>query len=239
MGAAEEATGDLLNALKRYDEAAAIQSTQRIVVSENRSWRGKAVSQMAAESARALRSRIQGMDPAEVEAMMLTIRGVEAANHNNWAAAREDFLKAYDLQPQSAFAINNAGYVAERDGDLETASSYYALAKDAADAKARVGLATQSAAQGQRLDAIAGESQGSVDAEQEAYREQRRRREGPIKLIPRNNIPDNPEPGTNPPSSSPATPSPAQPSTSTPSTSQPSQPDAPSDAPTQPAPQSH
>jgi Flp pilus assembly protein TadD len=203
LGATEEALGDLVSALEFYERASTSNSAERIVVSEDRSSRGKPVSLMASESAQSLRARMQGMDPDQIRAMMLSIRGVSAANHNDWDTARKDFLEAYSLQPQSAFTLNNYGYVAERDGDLETAGSYYALAEKARDSGARVGMATDAVAQGRRLDSVAATNREDVDAEQEAAREIRRTREGPVKLIPRGSQPATPEqPNTLPPAKS-------------------------------------
>ena len=55
---------------------------------------------------------------------MLTLRGVSATNQNDWSTAKQDFLQAYSLDSDSAFSLNNLGYVAEKDGDLETAQFY-------------------------------------------------------------------------------------------------------------------
>jgi Flp pilus assembly protein TadD len=163
LGVAAEATGDLENALKYYDQAAASQSMDRVVVTLKRSSRGKPVSELAGESAQDLRKRMQTMSVNQIRAAMLAIRGVFAINQNDWTEARKDFLDAYRLDPQGAFALNNRGYVAERDGDLETAMSFYARALKAEDADARVGWATQSSAQGQHLATVADESHKDVN----------------------------------------------------------------------------
>ena len=124
LGVAEEATGDYPSALKYYDSAADSHSSEPIVVTLNNRSRGKPVSQVAAESARQLRERMQNVNTAEQRAAMLTLRGVSAANQNDWSAAKQDFLQAYSLDSDSAFSLNNLGYVAEREGDLETAQFY-------------------------------------------------------------------------------------------------------------------
>jgi len=74
---------------------------------------------------------------------MLTFRGVSEANENDWTHAKQDFLQAYSLNPDTAFTLNNLGYVAEKDGDLETAEFYYSKARKAEDAKARIGVANR------------------------------------------------------------------------------------------------
>lgn len=193
LGVAEEATGDLERALKYYDEAAASRSMEPVVVTLDRSWRGKPVSEMATDSAQALRKRMQKMNLNEIRAAMLATRGVFATNQNDWSGARKDFMEAYSLDPHSAFALNNRGYVAERDGDLETARSYYASAQKADDSGARVGLATQYAAQGQPIASIADESHRDVDVQLDAYIQKRRQQKTPIKLQRRNDHTEKPE----------------------------------------------
>ena len=67
---------------------------------------------------------------------------------NDWASARQDFLHAYSLDPASGFSLNNRGYVAEMDGDIETAQFYYGKARKAGNSNARIGLATQTFSRG-------------------------------------------------------------------------------------------
>jgi Flp pilus assembly protein TadD len=169
LGVAQEATGDLESALTYYDAAAAARSNAPVGVTRNLAWRGKPVSEMAADSARNLRKRMQKMNLSQVRAAMFAIRGVSAINENNWSAAKQDFLDAYILDPQSAFALNNLGYVAEREGDFETAKAYYARARKGDNADARVGLATQSAAQGQHLVTVADDNHRDMDIQLDAH----------------------------------------------------------------------
>ena len=136
------------------------------------------------------------------------VSGVAAANQNDWATARKNFLKAYSLNPRSAFTLNNCGYVAERDGDLETAQFFYEKARRAEDSRVRVGLATQRLAEGQDLLTVATDSNQKVDSALELYSQQRRRETGPIELTPRgaNESPQN-QPSPNvPPAPSPSVP---------------------------------
>jgi Flp pilus assembly protein TadD len=185
LGVAHEAIGDYQTALQCYDHAAEIQSGEPVVVTMEEQWRGRPVSKMAAESARRLRKRIESMDPAEARSVGFTMHGVAAANQNDWTTARQNFLKAYSLNPQSAFTLNNLGYVAEKDGDLETAQFFYEKARKAADSGARVGLATERVAEGQALLTVAADSNQKVDEALEQYSERRRRETGPIELTPR------------------------------------------------------
>ncbi len=189
LGVADEAIGDYNNALKYYTATAALHSLEPVVVTLDGSWRGRPVSSMAAESARRLKERIKKMDSSEAQAFMVTLRGVFAANQNDWLAARQDFLRAYSLDPASAFSLNNRAYVAEEDGDLETAQFFYEKARRADDSKALVGLATQPSAEGKRLSTVATDSDHQVDGELDKYSEQRHRQNGPIELTPRGNTP--------------------------------------------------
>jgi Flp pilus assembly protein TadD len=185
LGVAEEATGDAEGALRDYDVAAASHSLEPIVVTLKRSVRGKPLSEVAAESARQLRKQQQSVSEAVERSTMLSYRGVSATNRNDWAAAKRDFVQAYALNPGSAFSLNNLGYVAEKEGDLETAQFYYAKARKAEDAKARIGLATQGSAEGQQLSAVANHSDQDVDLRLAQYSAAQRQRTGPIELIPR------------------------------------------------------
>jgi Flp pilus assembly protein TadD len=174
LGVADEAAGNYEDALKYFDEAAALHSSEPVVVTLDRTWRGKPVSEMAAESARKLEKLLKATDSAEAQAALLTVRGVSATNRNDWQSARRDFLKAYSLDPNSAFSLNNLGYVSERDGDLETAQFFYMKAQQAGDANARVGLATASSAEGEHVNVIAGDSDQKVGGELERYKQARR-----------------------------------------------------------------
>lgn len=192
LGVTEESTGDFQNALKYYDESASFHSSEPIVVTMNHSWRGKPISDRAAESARQLRKRMLGVDIADSRAIMLTMRGVEATNRNDWHDAKQDFLQAYSLEPNSAFSLNNLGYVAEKDGDLETAQFYYAKARKATDANERVGLATQDSAKGKHLVSVALESGFRVDSKINQYSLAERMQAGPVQLIRRDYTPAKP-----------------------------------------------
>jgi Flp pilus assembly protein TadD len=208
LGVAQEAIGDYEDALKFYGQAADVRSSEPVVVTMNAQWRGRPVSKMAAESTKRLQKRLQDMSPAEAQSVMFTMRGVSAANQNDWSAARQNFVKAYSLNPRSAFCLNNLGYVAEKDGDLETAHFFYEKARRAEDSGARVGLATQRLAEGKDLLSVASDSNEKVDTALELYSQQRRRETGPVELTPRGASQDQEkQPSTNvPPAQSPSVP---------------------------------
>jgi Flp pilus assembly protein TadD len=204
LGVANETVGDEWNALKYYHAAADEHSSEPIVVTENRSWRGRPVSQMAAASAKRVDKQMQQINPDYVRARMFDLRGVYAENQNDWSAAKEDFLRAYSFDSADAFAINNRGYVAEREGDLESAKFFYEKARKASDSTALVGLSTDGSAEGKTIFAVASDSNHKVDGALEKYSWGRHGQTGPIELTPRDNAP-----GQEPPAapSSPSTPS--------------------------------
>jgi Flp pilus assembly protein TadD len=207
LGVAHESIGDFDNALRFYDQSANENSSEPVVVTLNEDWRGRPVSKMAGESAKRLQRHLHDMDPAEARSIVFTIRGVAAVNQNDWATARQNFLKAYALNPHSAFSLNNCGYVAERDGDLETAQFFYEKARKADDSGARVGLATQVLAEGKDMLSVATDSTEKVDFALEQYSQHRRREAGPIELTPRGaNQPQETIPSDAPPAGSPSVP---------------------------------
>jgi Flp pilus assembly protein TadD len=187
LGVADESIGDFDNALNYYGQAAASKVKETVVVTQDRTWRGKPINSMAASSFSRLQQRIKNMDSSEQQAAKLTLHGVAAANQNNLATAKEDFLHAYALDPGSAFTLNNRGFVAEMEGDLESAEYFYDKARKAPDANAQIGMATQHLADGQRLAAVAANSDQKVGVQLDAYSQQRRRESGSIELVPRQN----------------------------------------------------
>ncbi|MGA2349857.1 MAG: tetratricopeptide repeat protein [Terracidiphilus sp.] len=189
LGVANEAVGDFDNALKYYREAAESQSAEPAVVTLDRASRGRPVTSMAMDSARRLQDRIRKMGSTETQVIMLSVRGVSAINKNDWPAAKRDFLNAYRLDPSSAFSLNNRGYVAERDGDLETAQFFYGKARQATDSSARIGLATNRGVEGKSLAIVAADSHQQVDSELAKYSVERHHQTGPIELTPRDNTP--------------------------------------------------
>jgi len=189
MGVVQEARGDWPTALKYYTQVANSHSNDPVIVTLNRAWRGKAISEMAADSAKQLNRRMQNAVSAQARATMLTAQGVSATNRNDLDSARQAFLKAYALDPYSAFSLNNVGFVAEMDGDLETAQFFYARARTAEGANARVGFASRRSAEGKNLSAVAGDSDQKVDSKLVAENRDRRRQRGPIELKHRDNTP--------------------------------------------------
>lgn len=186
MGVAKEMEGESQAALQYYDEAAATSSEAAAVVTLNRAWRGKPVAQMAAQNAANLRVRMQAEQSPEVKVAELNIRGVSALNRNDFATADQDFRKAYALDPNNAFAVNNIGYLSEIEGDRETAEFFYEKAA-AIGPNVTVGLATRRTAEGLKLSQVSTDSDAQVQAKLEEQRNALRHERQPIVLRRRDN----------------------------------------------------
>jgi Flp pilus assembly protein TadD len=61
----------------------------------------------------------------------LNREGVDAVKKNSIDKAKRLFYQAYLLDPDDPFTLNNLGYVAEVEGDLDRAQKFYALAGQA------------------------------------------------------------------------------------------------------------
>lgn len=210
LGVAEETIGDSQSALRDYWAAARTQSKEPVVVTKDHAWTGKPVSDMAADNEKRLTTKLQKAGRNETEAAMYSIRGVLAVNENDLETAKRDFMRAYSLDPNSAFTLNNRGYVAELEGDLESAQYFYEKAQKAQDANAAIGLASKKFAQGANLTTVAADSNAKVDDALDRYSEERRRQTGPVELEPRGGA------GAANPSTSPARQSPNPPAATTP-----------------------
>ena len=191
LGVANEATGDYAMALTFYEKAADTHSLEPVVLTTDRAWRGKPVSAMAGASFNRLKRQMKSMNGSDISALMLTLQGVSATNRNNWPEARQDFLRAYSLNPTSAFSLNNRGYVAEMDGDLETAQVFYAKARSADGADGRIGSATEIVAEGMLLSNVAGANYFKVGNRLDNFTRDQHQRKGPIELTPRGYAPSN------------------------------------------------
>ncbi|HEX4286558.1 MAG TPA: tetratricopeptide repeat protein [Terracidiphilus sp.] len=185
LGVAEESIGDAQAALTNYNAAAASRSTEPVLVTIDHAWSGKPVSDMAAASAKRLQKRLGDQSSNETQAAMLNMRGVYAANANDWSTAKQNFSRAYSLAPESAFSLNNRAYIAEQEGDLESAQFFYEKARRANDAGNTVGVATEHLAEGRALFSVAAESNRKVDGALNDYSRQRHSQSGAIELTPR------------------------------------------------------
>ena len=189
MGVAKEMEGEAQEALKYYDEAATLGTDARAVVTvdRDRGWRGKPISEMAQQNAKALRDRLGRANDVTEQVAELNLRGVSAVNRNDLRAADADFRKAYALDPNNAFTLNNIGYVAELEGDRETAQFFYDHAREAGGANSTVGVATRRDQEGKRLFAVAADSNTRVEAKVSQERNALRQQNEPVVLRRRDN----------------------------------------------------
>ena len=117
----------------------------------------------------------------------LNTRGVSAINRNDFKLARQYFEEAYKLDPKNAFALNNMGFLAEADGDRETADFYYGKAKEADQSSKRVAYATRKDVEGEKLATVANSSDESVNKAMDEAAAARRMEGGPVVLHNRDN----------------------------------------------------
>jgi len=187
LGVAKEMEGEEQDALKYYDEASAGQADATAVVTTNSTWRGRPVIQMAQENAKALRDHLSHEQELPEQVAELNLRGVSAVNRNDLRTADADFRKAYSLDPNDAFTLNNIGYVAELEGDRETAEFFYEHARQAIEASVTVGVATRRTAEGQKLFTVADDSTSRVEAKVAQDRAALQRQNEPVALRRRDN----------------------------------------------------
>src|SRR5438876_2169910 len=113
LGFAMEGQGDLESALKFYNDASLTHSTEPIVVAIDPHWRGKPISDIAFNNGQSVRTRLASEQSAPDHAARLSVQGVSALNHNQSQKALDYFERAYKLDPQNAFSLNNMGFVSE------------------------------------------------------------------------------------------------------------------------------
>jgi Flp pilus assembly protein TadD len=135
MGFAKEKEGELAQAIEYYNKAADAGSHDLVVIAINKDWRGKAISEIAARNADKTTRELQNAENTAARVTRLNLRAVSAMNRNDRKTAREYFQQAYKLDPRNAFALNNMGYLAEMDGDRETAQHFYERARAAQRAR--------------------------------------------------------------------------------------------------------
>lgn len=182
LGYAKEKEGEIEQALRYYTMAANRNSTEPVVVTLNHSWRGQSISKVAAENARKARKQLSREEDTETKVARLNLRAVSAINRNERPLALGYFKKAYQLDPQNAFTLNNMGYLSELEGDRETANYYYSRAQNAPRSEAKVALATRRDAEGERVGWVAASNDQSVATAQETARAARQREGGTVAL---------------------------------------------------------
>ena len=186
LGYAKEKEGELEAAYQFYTAAASTSSRDRVEIAPNKEWRGRRISEVASDSARKLSKRLRDGDDMESRVAILNLRGVSAMNRNDRRTARDFIQQAFKLNPNDAFTLNNMGYLAELDGDRETADYYYDRARDANGAKARIALATRKDVEGKRIGELAENTDAEVLSRIERDRIARQQMGGPVVLRDRN-----------------------------------------------------
>jgi Flp pilus assembly protein TadD len=187
MGFAKEKEGEIESAIRFYDSSAATGSRDPIVIAFNKSWRGKPISEVAAQNAEKSRKELSKAQDMQARVARLNLRGVSAMNRNDRKTARQDFEQAYKLDPNNSFAINNMGYLAELEGDTETAQSFYEQAQRAERARQKVMVSTRPEMEGQTVGHVAEQSSTLVESSFAARAEARRRSGAPPALRTRDN----------------------------------------------------
>ncbi len=186
LGYAKEKEGELEAAYQFYNASASTRSRERIEISADKNWRGREISSVAAENAKKLRKRMSE-DSVESRVAILNLRGVSAMNRNDRRAARDFIQQAYKLAPTDAFTLNNMGYLAEVDGDRETADYYYDRARDANQRGARITLATRKELEGKKIGEVAEQTDNLVLTRIDQDRIARQQQGGPVMLHRRDN----------------------------------------------------
>ena len=205
MGYTKEKEGELEQAVNYYKAAADRNSDEPVIVTVNKGWRGRPISQVAAANAKKVETALKREDTVEARVARLDQRGVSALNRNDRVQALKYFQQAYKLAPEDAFALNNMGYVAELNGDRESADYYYAKAKGADNHNRNVTLASRREDEGKKLVEVAGKNDNktvaSLQAQQELNRRSgkapvllERRDHRPVEVSPENNQNENNNP---------------------------------------------
>jgi Flp pilus assembly protein TadD len=199
MGFAKEKEGELEEAIQFYMRASGTRSREPVVVTSNDDWRGKPISEIAQRNAEKTQHRLNdSRNDVEAQVARLNLRGVSAMNRNDRTTARQDFQKAYKLDPNYSFTINNMGFLAELDGDKETAQTYYKQAQAGDRARAKVGVATRTEAEGQPLRQVAEQSTALMSSTLDAQAEARRQSGVSLTLKTRDNKPVKEKPRAQP-----------------------------------------
>lgn len=175
MGYTKEKEGELEAAINYYRAAADVNSDEPVIVTVNKSWRGRPISKVAANNAKKVQSALAKEDSTDERVARLNQQGVSALNRNDRVQALKYFTQAYKLKPEDAFALNNMGYVAELNGDRESANFYYGKAREADNHERHVTLATRAEDEGKKLEEVANNNDNKTEASIQAQQELNRR----------------------------------------------------------------
>jgi Flp pilus assembly protein TadD len=189
LGVAKEMEGQKQEALRYYDESASQQSNARALLAARQTSRGEAIDKLAGKSAKDLRDRLAHGQSVPEQVAEYNLRGVLAVNRNDLSTAESEFRRAYALDPNSAFTLNNIAYVAELNGDQESADFFYDRARESSGANAKIAIATRRSAEGMQLGAVASDNRSQVDKQLTEEQQARRQQRQPAVLLRRDNTP--------------------------------------------------
>ncbi|MGZ4789844.1 MAG: hypothetical protein ACXVZX_15095, partial [Terriglobales bacterium] len=185
LGYTKEKEGEIEAAYQFYTAAASRNSDAKVEVAIDKGWRGRAISDVAHDNARNLSRRMRDVNDTESRVALLNLRGVSAFNRNDRQTGRDFIQQAFKLAPDDAFTLNNMGYLAEMDGDKETADFYYERAREANRNNARIAIATRKEVEGKKIGDVADTTDQLVESQMEAAREAKQRQGGPVILMKR------------------------------------------------------
>ncbi|HET8826482.1 MAG TPA: tetratricopeptide repeat protein [Terriglobales bacterium] len=122
---------------------------------------GAALAVLPAAQAKDLRIKIpKRSDPTPVQ--KLNQEGVKEIQKHHLEKAQRIFYKAYLLDPDDPFTLNNLGYISELQGKVERAQRYYELAAKENNSETVIAEATEHKLQGKKLSQVTG-SYSSLD----------------------------------------------------------------------------
>jgi hypothetical protein len=170
-----------------------------VIVAIDPRWRGKPISDIAFRNETAVRQRLQSEGSQQARAARLNVEGVSALNHNESGKAENYFRQAYQLDPQSAFSLNNMGFLSEVLGDPETAADFYSRARIGVGAGNPVSVASRHSMVGEAVGQVAATNTEAAEAGLQAIAEAKRRNRTPIVLRRRDNTPVTGPDAQNPP----------------------------------------
>src|SRR6185312_3385561 len=122
---------------------------------------GAALALLPAVQAKDLRINIPKHSEA-TPVQKLNQEGVKEIQKHHLEKAQRIFYKAYLLDPDDPFTLNNLGYISELQGKVERAQRYYELAAKENNSETIIAEATERKLQGKKLSQVTG-SYGSLE----------------------------------------------------------------------------
>src|SRR6266545_2191458 len=86
----------------------------------------------------------------------LNREGVKEIQKHHLERAQRLFYKAYLIDPDDPFTLNNLGYISELEGKIERAQRYYELAAKENNSETVIAEATERKLQGKKLSQVTG-----------------------------------------------------------------------------------